>query len=196
MHHGTCVTHVPWCMSGSLTCGDGENVPGIPGACAPAILRIWQEAHDHDYGCSMRNMTTHYSIVIPSAMASQITGVSIVCSAVCRSKKTSKFSVTGLCEGNPLVSGGFPSQRASNAENVSIWWRHHLKNEHMVSYSWCCLLMIVQHSVFIEGIGHQIQIQIQMFIGTTMWSMSYQYTQIQQKHTHTRTKKNTKRRKK
>ena len=45
MHHGTCVTHVPWCMSGSLTCGDGENVPGIPCACAPAMLRIWQEAH-------------------------------------------------------------------------------------------------------------------------------------------------------
>ena len=45
MHHGTCVTHVPWCMSGSLTRGGGENVPGIPGACALAILRIWQEAH-------------------------------------------------------------------------------------------------------------------------------------------------------
>ena len=45
MHHGTCVTHVPWCMSGSLTCGNGENVLGIPGACAPGILRIWQEAH-------------------------------------------------------------------------------------------------------------------------------------------------------
>ena len=30
MHHGTCVTHVPWCMPGSLTCGGGENVPGIP----------------------------------------------------------------------------------------------------------------------------------------------------------------------
>ena len=29
MHHGTCVTHVPWCMSGSLTRGNGENVPGI-----------------------------------------------------------------------------------------------------------------------------------------------------------------------
>ena len=41
-----------------------------------------------------------------------------------RSKKTSKLRVTGLCEGNPLVTGGFPSQRASNAENVSIWWRH------------------------------------------------------------------------
>ena len=34
MHRGTCVTHVPWCMSGSLTRGGGENVPGIPGACA------------------------------------------------------------------------------------------------------------------------------------------------------------------
>ena len=34
MHHVTCVTHVPWCMSGSLTSGGGENVPGIAGACA------------------------------------------------------------------------------------------------------------------------------------------------------------------
>ena len=34
MHHGMCVTHVPWWMSGSLTRGGRENVPGIPGACA------------------------------------------------------------------------------------------------------------------------------------------------------------------
>ena len=34
MHHGTCVTYVPWCMSGSLTRGGGKNVPGFPGACA------------------------------------------------------------------------------------------------------------------------------------------------------------------
>ena len=34
MHHGTCVTHVPWCISRSLTHGGGENVRGIPGACA------------------------------------------------------------------------------------------------------------------------------------------------------------------
>ena len=34
MHHDTCVTHTPWCMSGSLTSGSGENVPSIPGACA------------------------------------------------------------------------------------------------------------------------------------------------------------------
>ena len=34
MHHDTVVTHVPWCMSGSLNFGGGENVPRIPGACA------------------------------------------------------------------------------------------------------------------------------------------------------------------
>ena len=42
-----------------------------------------------------------------------------------KSKKTSKLLVTGLCVDNPPVTGGYPSQRASNAENVSIWWRHH-----------------------------------------------------------------------
>ena len=33
MHHDTCVTHVPWCMSGSLTRGGREDVPGISCAC-------------------------------------------------------------------------------------------------------------------------------------------------------------------
>ena len=41
-----------------------------------------------------------------------------------RSKKTSKHRVTDLCEGNTPVTGEFPAQRASNAEDVSIWWRH------------------------------------------------------------------------
>ena len=33
-----------------------------------------------------------------------------------RSKKTSKLRVTGFCEGDSSVTGGFPSQRASNAK--------------------------------------------------------------------------------
>ena len=42
-----------------------------------------------------------------------------------KSKKTSKLRVTGLCVGNSTGTGEFPAQMASNAENVSIWWRHH-----------------------------------------------------------------------
>ena len=34
MNHGPCATHVPWCMSGSLARGGGEDVPGMVGACA------------------------------------------------------------------------------------------------------------------------------------------------------------------
>ena len=46
-----------------------------------------------------------------------------------RSKKTSKLQVTAICEGNSPVNSEFPSQRASNAENVSIWsWNCRLWN--------------------------------------------------------------------
>ena len=45
MHHGTCVTQVPWCMSGSLISGDGKTFPAFPADAQPAILRIGQEAH-------------------------------------------------------------------------------------------------------------------------------------------------------
>ena len=45
-------------------------------------------------------------------------------------KKTSKLRVMGLCEGNPPMTAGFPSQRGSKAENVSIWWRHNDKPFH------------------------------------------------------------------
>ena len=47
MHHGTCVTHVPWCMPGSLTSSSlwnrrrGKTFPAFPAHAQPAILRIW-----------------------------------------------------------------------------------------------------------------------------------------------------------
>ena len=52
-----------------------------------------------------------------------------------RSKKTSKLRVTGLCAGNSPVTGEFPAQMASNAENVSIWWRYHEKRRTKLAMS-------------------------------------------------------------
>ena len=40
---------------------------------------------------------------------------------------TSKLRVTGLCEGSPPVTGEFPARRTIDAENTSIWWRHHVE---------------------------------------------------------------------
>ena len=70
----------------------------------------------------------HYNDVIMSAMATQITSLSIVYSTVYsrhRWKKTSKVRVTGHWAGNSPLIGEFPAQRASNADSFSIWWRHH-----------------------------------------------------------------------
>ena len=44
-----------------------------------------------------------------------------------RSKEISKVRATGLSTGNSPVTGEFPAQMSSNAENVSIWWRHHVR---------------------------------------------------------------------
>ena len=49
-----------------------------------------------------------------------------------RSKKTSKFCITGLCEGNSLVTGEFPAIRASIAENV--WWLPYMGITSQTSY--------------------------------------------------------------
>ena len=67
------------------------------------------------------------------AIASQITSLTIVYSTVYSGadKKTWKLRVNGLCAGNSPETGEFPAQMASNAENVSIWWRHHEYNR------WC-----------------------------------------------------------
>ena len=64
-----------------------------------------------------------------TTMASQITSLTVGLLNLLfrrRSKKTSKLRVTGLCAGNSPETGEFPAQRASNAGNVSIWWRHHV----------------------------------------------------------------------
>ena len=59
------------------------------------------------------------------AIASQITYLTIVYSTL-YSEETSKLRVTGLCAGNSPGTGEFPTQMASNTENVSIWWRYHV----------------------------------------------------------------------
>ena len=54
-----------------------------------------------------------------------------------RSKKTSKLRVTGLYAGNSPGTGEFPAQMARNAENCSIWWRHHGTSVNVIF--WCLI---------------------------------------------------------
>ena len=64
-----------------------------------------------------------------SAMASQITILTIVYSSIYSGTDQRKYDIrfTGLCAGNSPVTGEFPAQMASNIENVCIWWGHHVQ---------------------------------------------------------------------
>ena len=61
-------------------------------------------------------------------MASQTTSLTIIYSTVYSGvyqRKHQNSASLAFVMGNSPVTGEFPSQRASNAGNVSIWWRHH-----------------------------------------------------------------------
>ena len=124
----------------------------------------------------------HYNDVIMGAMASQITSLTIVCSALYlgenrlfspRSKKTSKLRVTGFCVGNSPVTGEFPAQRASNAENVSVWWRHNALNVlGKRNYYWTSSFAssaIVRQEIKRQEIVRQEIIYDRIFQSTTNW---------------------------
>ena len=74
-------------------------------------------------------LKSHLGDVIKSAMASEITGVSMVCSTVCSDADQRKHQVPRprrwLLWGEFTGDRWIPLTKASNAENGSIWWRHH-----------------------------------------------------------------------
>ena len=65
---------------------------------------------------------THYNDVIMTTMASQITSLKMVYSTVC--SVADHWPLWGEFTGDRWI----PRTKASSAENVSIWWRHHADN--------------------------------------------------------------------
>ena len=63
-----------------------------------------------------------------TTMASQITSLTVVTQSFIQAQikeNTKAPRYWHLC-GEFTGTGEFPAQRASKAENVSIWWRHHV----------------------------------------------------------------------
>ena len=71
------------------------------------------------------------------------------CLIRCRSKKTPRPHVTGFCVGHSPWIGEFPTQMASNAENVSIWWRHHVSGPLWVNPLLCCIYFTKCRSIYL-----------------------------------------------
>ena len=73
---------------------------------------------------------SHYGDIIMSTMASQITSLTIVYSTVHsgadqrKHQSSASLAFVRRIHRSPVNS---PHKRDSNAENISIWWRHHAK---------------------------------------------------------------------
>ena len=73
----------------------------------------------------------HNNGVIMGTIASQITSLTIIYSKVysdADQRKHQSSASLAFVWGNSSVTGEFPAQMASNAENVSLWWCHHVKS--------------------------------------------------------------------
>ena len=135
----------------------------------PRVLRFknfWKQSH----GCTFK---LHYSDVIMGAMASQITSLAIVYSTVypgADQRKHQSSTSLALCEGNSPVTGEFPAQRASSAENGSIWWRHH--GLHNLGEDCKCYIIAGRQSATVpHTIGHILAIctLIYIYIPSSLW---------------------------
>ena len=106
----------------------------------------------------------HHTDVIMTTMASQITSLAVVYSTAYSDADQWNIKAPRhwpLC-GEFTGTGEFPAQRASYAENVSIWWRHHGVAPHwlkkagaralmcQLKVNWCLQywLMFIIHSLF------------------------------------------------
>ena len=133
MHHGTCVTHVPWCISGSQTLGGGENVPGIPGACA---TRNFTYLARGPWRCS-----SHVKAVLPSVVTATYTLFNAT-------NKIPKIILLGwiifrwqICL---LRVSAFPTtlkmtRWATQRWKLGWWWKYKGKFERYHRNEWNCL---------------------------------------------------------
>ena len=101
--------------------------------CKYSLLNTTMHVY-HYHSCISRvnfQCISKLKITIPlprpqmTVMASRITRQSSVCSTVCSDWQQRNITLLSLCEEHQPVTGRFPAQRDSIAENIFIWWSYH-----------------------------------------------------------------------
>ena len=91
----------------------------------------------HRHLVDTQKFAHHYMDIIMDVIASQITSLTSAYSAVhsgVDKKKNIKAPRHRLLCGEFTGNQWIPAQMASNAENVSIWWRHDVMESYRVSF--------------------------------------------------------------
>ena len=108
----------------------------------------------------------HYSDVIMGAIASQITSLTLLTQPFIQAqiKKTLKLRITVPCAGKLPVTGEFAAKMASNAENGSICWRHHVIDVNLwVTYSQARTYIYVQKMLAVLSGIHVLQGAVSLY---------------------------------
>ena len=140
--------------------------------CIASIVIMWRllTCENKTVNWYLDSSTFHCSGVIMGAIASQITSLTIVYSTVYSGADQRKHQSSASLA---FVRGihRFPAERASNAENVSIWWRHHISDEHVAvmdvvyfaAESPCIVTFSHMHSRWLRTVVQFIQIYQHQF---------------------------------
>ena len=102
---------------------------------------------------SVQTHILHYIDVIMTTMASQITSTRLFNQSFIQAQIKENIKAPRrwpLC-GEFTATGEFPAQRASNAENVSIWRRYHVL---MYTYPLCEQALVIYSSSFLIQINY------------------------------------------
>ena len=93
-----------------------------------AMIKFRESEQDLNLQRDICTAGVHYCDVIMFAMASQITSLAIIYSTVysgADQRKHHSSALLAFVRGIHRWPVNSPQKMASNAENVSIWWRHH-----------------------------------------------------------------------
>ena len=139
-HTHTHITSTAWCNRDATSLLTHRCVPFALNNRTVSYLNPIRFGTEQIYGegllmtsidrcvCVRFKMTLcHYDDLIMTMLASQITSLTVVYSIVYSGVNQRNIKAPRhwpLC-GEFTGTGEFPAQMASNAENVSIWWRHH-----------------------------------------------------------------------
>ena len=116
------------------TCAGNLPVPGEFPAQRPVTrsfdvffdLRLNKRPSKQWQGWWFETLSRHYDVTVMVLLSKVVSVVNSIC-VFMWTLNYGEFSVI-------YVTGGFPSERASNAENVSIWWHHHVQS-HIITLS-------------------------------------------------------------
>ena len=99
----------------------GVTLADMGKICRYQITTNRNKAVNSVLGHCAQSHAKHYSDVVMGTVVSQITSLTIVYSTVYSGVDQRKHQSSALLA---FMRGIHRSQRASNADNVSIWWRH------------------------------------------------------------------------